>query len=142
MIKRKNKILVLLILTVLTLANMNVAADTSQFYFDFSNGSSTDATKRTMKSGGAAYENFYYVTPTYFSAQMSYLITPYMIETESERFAVGYPQTIYANTVNVSKTYPYYKGNPAPYGKYYYLIGQRTDHSSPSRLYVEGRYTP
>lgn len=141
----KNKIKktsMLLIAILLCSSNIKALADTSVYYFNFQAAVITDLTKRTMKSGGASYEKFYYVTPTYFSQTESYMITPYIIETESERYAVGQPAIIQYYDENSTKRIDYFSTHAIPAGKYYYLSSRRVDGPVSTVFHAEGRYTP
>ncbi|MDO4273539.1 MAG: hypothetical protein Q4D16_07715 [Eubacteriales bacterium] len=136
------KRLLKILLFVVTLCNVfavTVSADTTDYYFNLGGGT-TDATKRTMKAGGSAYESIYYVRPTYFSRNQNYKVQPHRIITESNKPAVGGFVTIYWSNNNVLKKYTY--GGACPSNYYYYLFANFIDGPTAQPIYVEGRYTP
>ena len=138
---RKNIIVMLVMMICLSFFAIPVKADTVSFDITVNSktaGASTDPySKKTLKAGGSAYENKFYVTAKSVSNDKSICVFSVRVKKPE---VTSEPIKINKSVVNKTKS-SIYDSKKAPANEYYRLNSYLAPGSS-GKVRVKGRYTP
>lgn len=141
-LKMKKVLVTGLCLCMMTLFSMGavVRADTTQFTLTVnSTGYQQDnLSKRTLKAGGAAYENKCYVRPTSYTGTG----TVYVQSIKLDNINIHSKNEIGLGSASVGNLRSEVYNTYAPSGSYYYLQGRFGASATGNTLGVMGNYTP